>query len=499
MKKQAIIIGGGISGLTTGIFLRRNGYDTLILEKNHVPGGACIGWERKGCYIDGCIHWLVGVKPNTATRKLWDSIGALSPEVQVLSPEDFYTIDFGGGKKFTIWSDINKFQKELIEFAPEDTKQIKKFCKLIKRFGKINAPVGKPVDLMNLFELMKIGLTMAGDYYNILKTANVSCKEYGKKFKNPYIRKWVGEHLVADYNFMSLLYMLGHVVAKDGGIPVGGSKKFTDRVLDCYLSLGGEIRYNAEVENVNVENDTAVGVTLKNGEVLNADWIVSSTPCEHLLKKLLKGKYAVKKLDTRLKDRKTYPIYTYTSAIFKINADLSGEPISHQMYFDKPITLHKEYYGASFRNFSYDKTLKVPEGHTIVSATLSDNDDLYFYWKDIKENGNYIEKKKEIAQKLMEVYLTRHPELEGKIEVIDVVTPLTYERYLNGRHGSFQSFVETPKGKSLMQKGVIKGLKNFILSGQWILRSGGLPTAVITGKWATQRICKKDKVKFRMN
>ena len=47
-----------------------------------------------------------------------------------------------------------------------------------------------------------------------------------------------------------------------------------------------------------------------------------------------------------------------------------------------------------------------------------------------------------------------------------------------------------------MQKGEIKGLSGFVLSGQWILISGGLPTAVITGKFAAQRICRHDKIKF---
>ena len=50
-----------------------------------------------------------------------------------------------------------------------------------------------------------------------------------------------------------------------------------------------------------------------------------------------------------------------------------------------------------------------------------------------------------------------------------------------------------------MQKGEIDGLKNFILSGQWILRSGGLPPAVITGKFSAQRICVRDGKKFCAN
>ena len=67
--KKVIIIGGGVAGFTSGTYLRANGYETLILEKNAIAGGACIGWERSGCYIDGCIHWFTGVKKDTHLYK----------------------------------------------------------------------------------------------------------------------------------------------------------------------------------------------------------------------------------------------------------------------------------------------------------------------------------------------------------------------------------------------------------------------------------------------
>ena len=101
--KRVIIIGGGVSGLTTGIYLRLNGYKTLILEKNATLGGACIGWEREGCYIDGCVHWLVGTDPTSSTYRLWETTGLLTKSVEIFNQEDFYTLDFGEDKTFTIW------------------------------------------------------------------------------------------------------------------------------------------------------------------------------------------------------------------------------------------------------------------------------------------------------------------------------------------------------------------------------------------------------------
>lgn len=496
MDKKILIIGGGISGLVAGVYAKVNGYDATILEKNHVLGGACIGWERKGCYIDGCIHWMTGINEKSRYFDLWTDAGAISKNSEYFFQDDFYYLDFGDNNKFTVWADTDKLERELISFAPEDEKEIKKFCKLIKRFRKIEGPVQKPVDMMNVFELLKIAFTMLGDYYYVNKTSKISCKDYAKRFKNPYVRAWISEHMSADYNLMSMLYMLGQVSRKNGGIPLGASREVIKNMEEKFTSLGGKIILNAEVEKVNVNNGVANGVTLKNGEVINGDWVVSATPIEHLLKDLLDGRYPLKSIDMRLDDEKTYPIYTFTTAVFKCKADLTHEPLSHKIYFDEPIVLEREHNSVTYRNYSYDKTLKVEEGYSIVQATVSGNDDMYYYWKDIKEKGDYKAEKRKVAEKFLEIYLTRYPELEGKIEIIDVITPLTYERYLNTRHGSFQGFVHTAKGKSLMQKGVIKGLKNFIVAGQGIFRSGGMPPAAITGRFAIQRICKADKKKF---
>ena len=86
---------------------------------------------------------------------------------------------------------------------------------------------------------------------------------------------------------------------------------------------------------------------------------------------------------------------------------------------------------------------------------------------------------------------------EKDIELVDVATPLTYERYTNAYRGSYMSFVTTDKTKGLMRKGLIKGLNNFVLAGQWIMSPGGLPIALFSGKHAAIRVCKMAKRKFK--
>ena len=80
---------------------------------------------------------------------------------------------------------------------------------------------------------------------------------------------------------------------------------------------------------------------------------------------------------------------------------------------------------------------------------------------------------------------------------LDFVTPLTYERYCGAYRGQWMSYGMTEHGKRLLHNGKIKGLENFSMCGQWLMAPGGTPVAVITGRWAVQRLMKKDKISRR--
>ncbi len=493
--KKVIIIGGGVAGFCAGTYLQLNGYETEIIEKNAVAGGACIGWERSGCYIDGCIHWLTGVKPGSDLYNIWRVTDAVNPSVKIFQQDDLVKAIFGN-KVITLYADVDKLKAELIAFAPEDVKEINRFAKMIKRFQKVNPPCFKPVELMNIFELLKIAFTMGGVYYWVNKTSKILSSDYANRFKNQYLRQLIGDFMAPHYNYMSMLYMLGHISANDAGIPEGGSMGVVTRLEQRYLSLGGKIRKGTEVEKVVVKDDVATGVLLKNGEVLPADWVVSTTPVEHCLNQLLDGKYHDKKFDMRLANEEVYPIYTYTTAVIKCPKKVLDKSLSIKIKLDTPISLDRDYDYLSFRNYGYDQSVKGAEEYCVIQASIHSDDKMYYYWKDIKDNGDYKTAKKQVGELFLQLAKKLYPDVADELKVIDVVTPCTYERYLNSRHGSFQGFIHTDKGKSLMQNGRIKGLKNFILAGQYIIQSGGLPAACMSGKFTAQRICHSDKQKF---
>ncbi len=107
---------------------------------------------------------------------------------------------------------------------------------------------------------------------------------------------------------------------------------------------------------------------------------------------------------------------------------------------------------------------------------------------------SYEVEKKRLGNDIIERMETRFPELRGKITLLDVATPVTYERYCGAHKGAWMSFGITPEGKNLNHNGRIKGIKNLYMSGQWLMPSGGVPVALVTGKWAIQRICRAEKI-----
>ena len=72
-----LIIGGGVSGLSAGIYAQMHGHHAIVCEQHFIPGGNLTGWDRGGYHIDNCIHWLTGTNPSSPLYPMWEDLGAL--------------------------------------------------------------------------------------------------------------------------------------------------------------------------------------------------------------------------------------------------------------------------------------------------------------------------------------------------------------------------------------------------------------------------------------
>jgi len=181
-----------------------------------------------------------------------------------------------------------------------------------------------------------------------------------------------------------------------------------------------------------------------------------------------------------------YPTPTCALVFLGINCDLSDEPRSLAIRRDKPVTLCGEKSNIlSFTNCSFDKTM-APKGKTVM---LSFYDAHFDWWNEAyKDKKRYEAAKKELLDDTITALVRRFPQVQGKIEVTDVVTPMTYVRYCNAWRGSWMSWKQG-KGVPLYHPGVLPGLSNFIMAGMWTMPLGGLPGAAVAGRFAAHRLC----------
>lgn len=489
MNKKVVIIGGGIAGLSAGVYALKAGFETEIYEKNAIPGGECIGWNRKGYHIDNCIHWLTGTRKGTELYEVWKTVGALSDDTEYAQIDSFYTSTYEG-KSVTLWNDLEKTERELIEAAPEDEAEIRKFIQYVEYSKQCLIPAKKPMDMWGIKDYISMGKDMA-DFPKVMKEfGEISLEEYSHRFKSPLMQKMICDYLPKSYCAYSFLVSYATMADGNGNIPMGASLQMSLRMEKKFKELGGKIYYNSSIEKIMIDKKKATGIMLANGKTVAADYIIPTIDTYPLFNKLLSPRYMPKEIKAAYDEPKAYPATSGFQVAFAVSERLgSGETVFIDI---DPIKVGSRSFDRMYvKEYGYDPIF-VKDGKQVIQTCITQTDEDFEYWKKLSKEEYDIIKNKltyEVQKRIEDAF----PKLKGDMEILDTWTPLTYERYCNAYHGSYMSFVTTPSGKAVKMKGRLKGIDNLYLAGQWTNSPGGLPVAVTSGKFAVQRILKSEK------
>ncbi len=488
--KKVVIIGGGIAGMTAGILLQKAGFKTEIFEKNPIMGGLCTGWKRDGYVIDNCIHWLTGTKEGTGLNDLWKEIGALGDGVEVYEKEMFFSSKLNG-ETLTFWRDKEKTRQEMLALSPEDEKEINKLIDFVTLAETMTVPVEKPFDAMNLLELMKLGMSMKAMGKVMKEYGKMDIKELAQRFKHPLIQRAIVDYMPPGYQAYAFLVSYGTVTGGNGDIPKGGSLAMALRIAKKYTDNGGVVHTNTDVSKILLENNKAKGIMLKDGTKVEADYVVCACDTDFTFNTLLPKEYMPKDLIKLYSEREKYPVSSGFQVAFAVDG-VYPELTGTRIFSCKEIKVGESKVNAmSIQSYDYEPDF-APEGKTVLQSNFVQTENDYNYWKEIYSDKElYNQRKKELAQEVLERVVAEYPFLQGKIRVLDVWSPMTYTRYCNSYKGAYMSFVNTKKAKNITVAGVIKNIDNVYLASQWQMGPGGLPTAAAMGKFAAYRIIKK--------
>ncbi len=491
---SVVIIGGGIAGLSAGIFARANGFETTILEKHRVLGGECTGWDRKGYHIDGCIHWLVGTKEGTPMNDLWKSVGALDG-VEIYHPDTFLTFEHESGT-VPIYRDLDRLRESWLELSPSDADGIEDFCATIEKLGAYEMEAAKPMDMMSLLEKIRYMASMKEAGSVLKRYGKVGLAEYAERFRHPAIREMFATFAPGDYAVAFLFFGFATFVEGQSSIPAGGSKALAGRMAERYRALGGNVETGCEVVDVAIDGTRVAHVTAEDGRTFTADHFIAACDAHFVFERLLGGRYREPAFEKRFGDPKTYPLASNTYIGLGLEAEVGDMPRTVRFVCDGIEIAGSTIDQITLNHYAYEPDF-APEGCTALTVALNHFGEVVDHWLELAGDPEAYRREKERVGEAVRAAIEAHfPQFAGKLTVLDVATPATYERYCNAHRGSFMAFFPTIGSKMMAHTGRIKGLDNFVLSGQWLQPPGGLPIAVVTGKDSIQRLCKKEKRPF---
>jgi phytoene dehydrogenase-like protein len=497
MSKSIIIIGAGIAGLSAGCYGQMNGYKTQIFELHDKPGGLCTAWKRKGYTFDGCIHWLVGSKAGSGMNHIWEELGA-TQDRQFVDHEIYQRVEGTNGQAFIIYTNVDQLEQHMKELAPADGDVIEEFCNGVRRLTPLGEMMGDMNGPSGLLGKIKAGTKMLPLLGTMRKYGKISVQAFATRFRNPFLRRsFAAAFDMPDFPIVAVMMMLAWMQTRDAGYPIGGSLEFSRAIERRYLDLGGEIHYKSRVAKIIVEDDRAVGIRLTDGSEHYADVVVSAADGHATIFDMLEGKYLSDKVRGYYEE---LPIFrSWVQVSLGVARDLSDEPPMVSYPLNEPITTGgEEHKRLGFRHFSFDPTMAPPGRSAIVVMYTAD----YDYWKELyQESERYDAEKKDLAVQVISRLEKRLPGISEQIEVVDVSTPMTVERYTANWQGSMEGWLVTTKTMSMMMgRGMDKtlpGLENFYMIGQWVEPGGGLPPAATSGRSVIEMVCKRDKKEFQ--
>lgn len=490
-KRRVIIVGGGIAGLSAGIYALRSGFDAHILERHGTFGGFQTGWTRKGYFFEGGMHWLTGSSPRIPLNRVWRETGALRENNPVENRDPYYTL-IDGGKRLSLYRDLKRLRQELLRFAPEDRRMINRLCRDISLFKAVHLPLrdvaglkaGKP-SRPGVPELLAMA-PAALRYFPLVRT---SYKDYVSRFKNKNLRHLLLSVIGHRYNAISFIYTMASFASGDSGYPSGGSVRLAGNMMDTFLSLGGKVSYRTKAERVVVEGGKAVGVRTEGG-VLHGDAVIVASDTrvaiDTMLDRPVSGGWADKFRSGLATSQNMF-------IALGVRADFSHLPHSMVFPLDKPF----EYAGCSFTELRVNNYSRYgghsPEGGTALTCILLA--DCYGFWRKARDDGSYARKKQELGRLFVETLSAFLPEVGDRLDVVDVATPVTYERYCGSYNGSWMTVWKPGCPRPGIPQ-TLKGVKGLYFAGQRILMCGGLPMAVYTGRRAVQLLCRDTDTVF---
>ena len=525
-KHQIIIVGAGLSGLTSAAYLTKAGYKALLLEKNNMCGGLLNSFERNGFVFD------VGARSIENAGIIKPMLKDLDIELELLESPVSLGIE-SEIINFTSTEHIQVYKSLLEKLFPENLEDIQKIITVIKKvmkdmhviYGSDN-PVFK--NMQDKEYLFKELLPWFGKF--LLSVSKMNRMDEAiesflkKKTSNQSLMDIIDQHF---FKQTPMFFALGYFyVYLDYVYPKGGTGKLAESIASKLIEMGGQIQIETHINEINPSEQYLKD---NKGNTYNYDKMIWCADLKSLYKYL----------DTTGLDHKTIDKIQHTKE--KINSRRGGDSVfTLYLGVDKPI---EEFLKISNGHFFYTPSKKgMGETHrTELKTLISDFENRskkeilswldrscelntyeisipalrdpklapegktglivnFFFEYDlimkVKKAGWYNEFKSAVENRILDTLETSiYPGIKEATLFRFSYTPLSIENHNGSSEGaitgwSYEESVPVVNNLIKIPKSVKTPIPNVLQAGQWVYSPAGIPTAILSGKYAAEALIK---------
>ncbi|MBW1687519.1 MAG: NAD(P)/FAD-dependent oxidoreductase [Deltaproteobacteria bacterium] len=501
---DAIVIGSGMSGLMAGNALVKKGYRVLMLEKHAIPGGYTTNFERKGFRFDASTHVINGCGPRGIAYRQLEKIDA-QDRVEFIKVDNFgRVVDEARGTEFVMPWELGQYVEMLASQFPHEESGIRGYY---GKFGPMAetliASIGAEKDAEPPGDI-----AAAAQEYAALqgKKASQVLNEY---VSDPRLIELITaipsgftgtpyRELEASTCIMCDLFY--RVDGGDAYYPKGGSGHMSAVVADLFQERGGTLLFRRGVTEIAFAGGRAAGVIAEKprGGSISAQGrcVIAASDLTALVNELcpegsLPEDY-VKSVNERVPGISSVTLFAGLDIDLRKHGITECE-ISRSWAEGKSPSA----FGEAARSGDYTKLPNAdatiysnldpsccPEGKSVVASMVLARPELFERALDPgrKRGKAYKELKKGLTSQLLQ-RMSRAlgiADLERHVEVLELATPITLERYTSNRAGAYVGWkYSTNQAQDhFSQKSPVE---NLFLCGHWVSPGGGVSNVMRGG------------------
>ncbi len=492
-----VIIGAGISGLTSAALLSKAGLKVCVLELNSQPGGYLAKIEKDGFTFDAAIHWLNNCDSKGFVTKIFKLIGDDHP---VATPQKRIKRFIGDNFDYLLTSNPDELKNDFIKDYPDKKRSINRFFSAAKNIY---------LNLDGFNKLLRSGETMSFAekiryHVNRFKFAIPFIKYVGftgKRGKTTGINLYFKADIFHkdfknESDLLSCIIPVGWAYNNDfQKPPTGGSHTYPEWLTYIIGYYGNKVIYNARALKILTNNsdcDSIIFEYKKHRHQLFCKQIIAACDMSQVYEIMMPRRFVSPKLLEKLEKADIYSSAFIVYVFLNCPAEDFGfneEIISFMNDNQEDIIDEQQEFGnceiTVFSQSARDKTSAPPGSGSLtimIPAWFNSNN----RWQtEVDKNGNLVrgEKYKELKKQYAEALITRVQEklekdIRKNIIKYEAATPITLWRYTENRLGSMM-------GIKPGRKNVLSGIahyktpvKGVYMSGHWSELGGGVPIAV---------------------